>query len=48
MKYNTVRSIINPFKTNNRVNIKKKNGGYTYRKYNSASGRKCHSSIIDE
>ena len=28
MKYNTVRSIINNFKTNNRVNVKRKISGY--------------------
>lgn len=32
MKYNTVRSIVNNFKTNNRVNIKMKKCGYTKRK----------------
>lgn len=29
MKYNTVRSIVNSFKTNHRINIKKKLSGYT-------------------
>ena len=31
MKYNTVRSIINGFKSKSRVNIKKKVSGYTYK-----------------
>ena len=32
MKYNTVRCIVNNFKTNNRVNIKMKKCGYTKRR----------------